>query len=204
LIFSSDHCLHNQPTSTEHPNGRSTPGEDIDEELSDDINAPPSLFPPRENRITSGSHDRSRPAGSMSSVVNSSNQNNAHAVGKRSSSKTRSSRPSQAHQRPSALAGSTGDSSSSARETFLNYFFGQNGPGPIAGSSLDRSHAAGSSETGIVPVGRDISGADSTLSSGLMAGKRGLDGNSAAWDMKSLGKHIEAVSPRHFFDLSNH
>lgn len=186
--------ISSRPASTEHPNGRSTPSEDIDEELSDDINTPPSLFPPRENRITSGSHDRSRPAGSISSVVNSSNQNNAHAVGKRSSSKTRSSRPSQAHQRPSAFAGSTGDSSSSARETFLNYFFGQNGPGPIAGSSLDRSHAAGSSETGIVPVGRDISGADSTLSSGLMAGKRGLDGNSAAWDMKSLGKHIEAVS----------
>jgi len=69
---------------------------------------------------------------------------------------------------------------------------------------LDRSHAAGSSETGIVPVGRDISGADSTLSSGLMAGKRGLDGNSAAWDMKSLGKHIEAVGAKHFSDVSNH
>jgi len=203
LILFSDHCLHNQPTSTEHPNGRSTPDEDIDEEHSDDINAPTSLFPPRENRITSGSHDRSRPAGSISSVVNS-NQNNAYAVGKRSSSKTRSSRPSQAHQRPAAFASSTNDSSSSARETFLNYFFGQNGPGPIAGSSLDRSHAAGSSETGIVPVGRDVSGADSTLSSGLMAGKRGLDGNSAAWDMKSLGKHIEAVSAKHLFGLSNH
>lgn len=160
-----------------------------------------SLFPPRENRSTSGTHDRSRTAGSISSaVVNSSNPNSGHAVGKRSSSNTRSSRPSQTHQRPSASAahGSTNDSSSSARETFLNYFFGQNGPGPIAGSSLDRSHAAGTSETGIVPVGRDISGADSTFSSGLMAGKRGLDGNSAAWDMKSLGKHIEAVSVTSF------
>lgn len=187
-----------RPTSTEPPNGHSTPDEDIDGELSDDINAPmTSLFPPRENRSTSGTHDRSRTAGSISSaVVNSSNPNSGHAVGKRSSSNTRSSRPSQTHQRPSASAahGSTNDSSSSARETFLNYFFGQNGPGPIAGSSLDRSHAAGTSETGIVPVGRDISGADSTFSSGLMAGKRGLDGNSAAWDMKSLGKHIEAVS----------
>lgn len=27
-----------------------------------------------------------------------------------------------------------------------------------------------------------------------MAGKRSLDGNNAAFDMKSLGKHIEAVS----------
>jgi hypothetical protein len=31
------------------------------------------------------------------------------------------------------------------------------------------------------------------MSSGLMAGKRSMDGNNAAFDMKSLGKHIEAV-----------
>ena len=28
---------------------------------------------------------------------------------------------------------------------------------------------------------------------GLMAGKRGMDRGNAAYDMKSLGKHIEAV-----------
>jgi len=31
------------------------------------------------------------------------------------------------------------------------------------------------------------------MPSGLMAGKRSLDGNNAAFDMKSLGKHIEAI-----------
>jgi len=31
------------------------------------------------------------------------------------------------------------------------------------------------------------------MSSGLMAGKRSMDGNNAAFDMKSLGKHIEAI-----------
>ena len=45
-----------------------------------------------------------------------------------------------------------------------------------------------------VPIGRDISGTETSMSSGLMAGKRTLDGNNAAFDMKSLGKHIEAVS----------
>lgn len=30
-----------------------------------------------------------------------------------------------------------------------------------------------------------------------MAGKRTLDGSSAAYDMRSLGKHIEAVSIEH-------
>lgn len=101
---------------------------------------------------------------------------------------------------------STGSSppGGSARETFLNYFFGQNGPGPIAGSSIDRTNqihnhghgqSMGSSEVGhFVPIGRDVSGAEVSMSSGLMAGKRGIDGSNAAYDMKSLGRHIEAVS----------
>lgn len=93
-----------------------------------------------------------------------------------------------------------GSSPPTARETFLNYFFGQNGPGPIAGSNIDRNHNPGQhgfgpgASQGIVPVGRDISGAEASMSSGLMAGKRSMDGNNAAYDMKSLGKHIEAVS----------
>ncbi|KAI6023801.1 dynamin protein dnm1 [Pisolithus microcarpus] len=79
---------------------------------------------------------------------------------------------------------------SSCAATFLNYFFGQNGPGPLAGSSVERSHA------GFVlpPTGRDISGADAPGPTGLLAPRRSLDGNNAAFDMKSLGKHIEAVS----------
>jgi hypothetical protein len=46
----------------------------------------------------------------------------------------------------------------------------------------------------IMPVGRDVSGAESALTSGLMTGKRLVENNDAAFDMKSLGKHIEAVS----------
>ncbi|KAH9055735.1 dynamin protein dnm1 [Lactarius vividus] len=62
-----------------------------------------------------------------------------------------------------------------ARETFLNYFFGQNGPGPVAYCVSRRACSAG------------------TLAAGA-ALRSGLDGNNAAYDMKSLGKHIEAVS----------
>ena len=90
-----------------------------------------------------------------------------------------------------------------ARETFLTYFFGQNGPGPVTGASLDqrhhqhRHHQQGmpSTSQAIVPVGRDMSVAESSSSmpSGLMVGKRGMDVNNAAYDMKSLGKHIEVV-----------
>lgn len=43
-------------------------------------------------------------------------------------------------------------------------------------------------------MGRDLYGGEKALESGLMAGKRKLEGNDAAYDMKSLGKHIEAVS----------
>jgi len=45
----------------------------------------------------------------------------------------------------------------------------------------------------VIASGRDTSGgADVVLRSGLLVGKH--DGNSAAYDMKSLGKHIEAVA----------
>jgi len=85
-----------------------------------------------------------------------------------------------------------------ARDTFLNYFFGQNGPGPVVVAASGGGHAAGSGAAGfadgIGPSGRDVSSAPGAAQrSGLsLAGK--LDGNSAAYDMKSLGKHIEAVA----------
>lgn len=113
--------------------------------------------------------------------------------------------PSLTHASNTAGAGA-GAPASLTREAFLSYFFGQNGPGPVTGTSLDHRHHANHHRHGqlgngvgeraqtVVPVGRDMSGASSALSTGLMAGKRIVDGNSAAYDMKSLGKHIEAVS----------
>jgi len=93
-----------------------------------------------------------------------------------------------------------------ARESFLTYIFGQNGPGPIGASSVVSAAAIGpagasgalqgasAGGTDVVASGRDTSGgADVVLRSGLLAGNH--DGNSAAFDMKSLGKHIEAVRP---------
>ena len=86
-----------------------------------------------------------------------------------------------------------------ARESLLTYIFGTNGPGPIGASSAVSAASVGSgsvygagSADGVPASGRDLSGgADGVLRSGLLAGKH--DGNSAAYDMKSLGKHIEAV-----------
>jgi dynamin 1-like protein len=82
----------------------------------------------------------------------------------------------------------------------LNYFFGQSGPGPVSGVStlpvpggLFDQDSAAHRASAIVPSGRDVSGSDPSVSSGLMASKRLMDGNNAAYDMKSLGRHIEAV-----------
>ncbi|KAI6130208.1 dynamin protein dnm1 [Pisolithus thermaeus] len=136
----------------------------------------------RDGRSVSANlHDRSRTAGSAITAASTSGK----AKHPRHSSVLP---PSSSHPHASAVPGTSPPHS--ARETFLNYFFGQNGPGPLAGSSVERSH------TGFVlpPTGRDISGADAPGPTGILAPRRSLEGNNAAFDMKSLGKHIEAVS----------
>jgi len=88
-------------------------------------------------------------------------------------------------------------SSGSARETFLNYFFGGPGGGTPMTSANHQVNGVAQSRRGdsVVPTGRDLSGGDGNLTTGLLAGKRETAGGSnVAFDMKSLGKHIEAVS----------
>jgi dynamin 1-like protein len=153
--------------------------EDDDDSSAEDVGGVNGVL--RDGRsVSSTVHDRSRtstitaPAGAVtkqSSRHHQSQQSHRHSI---------------AHSQP---VESTKGSPPNARETFLNYFFGQNGPGPIAGSSMERSHGPQH-----IPIGRDISGTDGAMPGGLMAGKRSLDGNNAAYDMKSLGKHIEAVN----------
>jgi dynamin 1-like protein len=200
-----------KPEILEPVNGTKPVPEDDEETFSDDTTSANDIFPPRDGRsVSSTLHDRSR--SNASSAVSTTKLPVAamNTVAKRSSSKSRMPRASHGgeslHQpRPPApgfgrsenISRGSSPPAGSARETFLNYFFGQNGPGPIAGSSIGHQHShhgQGSSEGHFVPVGRDVSGAESSMSSGLMAGKRGIDGNNAAYDMKSLGRHIEAVS----------
>ncbi|KAI0258651.1 Dynamin central region-domain-containing protein [Gloeopeniophorella convolvens] len=127
-----------------------------------------------------------------------------HASGARSVSGSSHERPrAKASPRPSVAASMRAAQQhapaapANARETFLNYFFGQNGPGPIGATAAAGGPGAGGGGAGVgmgdvVASGRDVSGGDGALRSGLLAGKH--DGNNAAYDMKSLGKHIEAVS----------
>lgn len=80
-----------------------------------------------------------------------------------------------------------------ARDTFLNYFFGGQGSSPYPASGPlsmfgTRQESAAAGREGYPEV-------RAPLTSSL--GNRGLE-NSVAYDMKSLGKHIEAVSGLQF------
>ncbi|KAK0489426.1 Dynamin central region-domain-containing protein [Armillaria novae-zelandiae] len=170
-----------RPASAEPINGITSSADDEDETSSEDTNSTTSAThgARSDNRSVSNTiHDRSR---NTPTLPNAPANSSTPTLNKKTPSVLRN----QPH-RPHSVSGS----SSSARETFLNYFFGQNGPGPVSGAGPQERP----SSSNIVPVGRDTSGADPAISSGLMAGRRNLDGNNAAYDMKSLGKHIEAIS----------
>jgi dynamin 1-like protein len=165
-----------RPTSAGSTNGPTL--EDDDDSSAEDAGGPNGVLHDGRS-VSSTVHDRSRSTTSSTPTGIVSKQSSRHH------NSQHSSRHSIAHSPP---VESTKTSPQNARETFLNYFFGQNGPGPIAGSSIERSHGPHH-----VPIGRDMSATETSMPSGLMAGKRSLDGNNAAFDMKSLGKHIEAI-----------
>ncbi|TBU23125.1 dynamin protein dnm1 [Dichomitus squalens] len=188
-----------QPSSVDSINGVGSPTDDDD--YSQDESAGPANGIPPNRSASSALTDRSR-AGAASAPPTTTTP-----------SRLPSKPPHHQHQHhhqhhqqrdaPSsrnvsgASAGAPGSSphSGTAKETFLNYFFGQNGPGPLSGPSAERTSTVGATGgiTGGV-TGRDVSGADPALETGLMAGRRGMDRGNAAFDMKSLGKHIEAAS----------
>ncbi|KAJ7355620.1 Dynamin central region-domain-containing protein [Mycena albidolilacea] len=174
-----------RPASTEPTNGTGT---DEDPDSSDENGLPNGIFPTRGNdrSVSATIHDRARTS-----------------IGSTPALAVPAARKIPHQQRPhSAMAQTHRGSPPSARETFLNYFFGQNGPGPIAGSSANvmeqvghhtRSSGGGGS-SGVVPMGRDVSAAEGSnamaIASGLAVQRAG---SNAAYDMKSLGKHIEAI-----------
>jgi dynamin 1-like protein len=171
-----------QPSSVEPVNGNAIPDEEDDSgDEARSINGVMSGKGSDSRSITSVTHDRTRstPAGPSSTVG---------SIRRPSSPKA----PHHQHHRHSAQP----PNSNQAKESFLNYFFGQNGPGPLAGASVERAMTTQGATT-ITPVGRDVSSGEPPVRSGLLAGKRSLEGgnagSSAAFDMKSLGKHIEAV-----------
>ncbi|KAI0070705.1 hypothetical protein K474DRAFT_1713111 [Panus rudis PR-1116 ss-1] len=187
-----------RPQSTE-PTVNGVTSAEEDESSTDEVNGINGIPLSRDGRsVSSTVHDRSR---SAAPTTNGSSRRQS------------SPKPHHHHSHhgtvrhgPTTSGSSAGSSSGqhghgTAKETFLNYFFGQNGPGPLAGSAAAIGSTATSDGTAtitapstVTPIGRDLYGGEPALQTGLMAGKRNLEGNNAAFDMKSLGKHIEAVS----------
>jgi dynamin 1-like protein len=102
--------------------------------------------------------------------------------------------------RASSVAGS--DIASGPKDTFLGYFFG--GPPPQPGT-MTPSGPGGSKLVGATTaallgprheraIGRDTMSESGAPPSSFEM-RRGLESQNAAFDMKSLGRHIEAVRP---------
>ncbi|KAI0730440.1 Dynamin central region-domain-containing protein [Earliella scabrosa] len=172
-----------RPSSIESLNGAASPTEDdesVDEPTTNGISGRPG-----------SAHDRSRQgAASAPPIAVPTSGASSHHHHRHQSPKTH--HHGSRNVSGASIVGGAGTSphTGTAKETFLNYFFGQNGPGPLNGATVERAGAG----VGVAPTGRDVSGADPSLEVGLMAGKRGLDRSNAAYDMKSLGKHIEAAA----------
>ena len=152
-------------------------------------------------------HDRSRLTTTSTPSVNGGSSTTVkrhhHSQSTRTSASSASSQLHHHHHNSSRRndgerISSSSSSTSTAKESFLNYFFGQNGPGPVAGANITSmtSEVHGHLNRAGGTVGRDVSGQDA-ISGAFMRTRNGpsVDGSDAAFDMKSLGKHIEAVSP---------
>ncbi|KAJ3484970.1 hypothetical protein NLI96_g5282 [Meripilus lineatus] len=191
-----------RPSSVNSINGV-FPGADDGDDSADEhksVNGIPPLT--RDGRsVSSTLHDRNSSRSSTATPTNASSNSASSSKRQPSPKGTHSHRHSSAASQGTSGSGTSPPNSQAgggtAKETFLNYFFGQNGPGPLPGSSVPSSSTSSGTVNaahGVTPVGRDLYGGEKALESGLMAGKRKLEGNDAAYDMKSLGKHIEAVS----------
>ena len=194
----------------------------LDTEDDDDSNPPvttDNILSGMNGGSTSGRsvsntvHDRSRLTSTSAPSVNGGSlttvRRHHHSQSTRNSASSTSSQPRHHHHNSSRRndgerISSASSSTSTAKESFLNYFFGQNGPGPVAGANITSmtSEVHGRLNLAGGTIGRDISGPDPT-SGAFMRTRNGLngDGSDAAFDMKSLGKHIEAVS-RNFPSIS--
>ena len=137
-------------------------------------------------------HDRHKGGPDFAAASSSS-----HAAGTSGSRKIPGAHHLTTAQAPPAFASPYGasPSSSTAKESFLNYFFG----GSEMNTGADGRGAGGRNaipDFGGAGARRERARQTSAAERGdnPLSGRRGLEGNAAAFDMKSLDKHLEAVS----------
>lgn len=169
--------------------------------LPPDSGVPTSSSHHQKNRSASSTvHDRSKNGPSFS--VSSPSQQHGSAGqqqqmtlggGSSSSSKYPSSSPNSNNNNnyPLSAYASQHDRHASAKESFLNYFFG--GAGGVGGPG--GSSGAGGGDHGLIGGGGHNGTTRRTEAAGSnpMSGRKGLEGNAAAYEMKSLEKHLEPV-----------
>ncbi|KZP01495.1 dynamin protein dnm1 [Calocera viscosa TUFC12733] len=163
-----------QPVATEPNGSASAEDEDVDDDETETQELPNGVKQKDTRSVSSTVHDRSRAPSFVPSGQNPG-PGQHHVV---------------RHDRRSAGTANVlaqMDSPASAKDTFLNYFFGGNQPGMPGGAP---AALMGPRHT---QIGRDVD-PESGVPSSALQGARSLDGNNAAFDMKSLGKHIEAVA----------
>ncbi|KZT56849.1 hypothetical protein CALCODRAFT_496837 [Calocera cornea HHB12733] len=165
------------PPASIEPNGSASAEDEADDEETDTL---PNGVTPKDTRsVSSTVHDRSRGPSFVGSGQTQPSGHHHVAKHDRRSAGTPNSLLAPPAQINSASSPAT------AKDTFLNYFFGGSQPGmPNAPAAL-----MGPRHT---YVGRDPN-PESGVPSSALQGSYNLDGNNAAFDMKSLGKHIEAV-----------
>ena len=159
-----------------HGNGRSAASANVARQQSVDRDG-------KARNATSNTHDRKT---SFSTGANAANNALYGATAPQSSSH---SRPASQHLHPSQGQHSASQSMSGngTKDSFLNYFFG--GPGSANGSLVV--------DTGL-QTGRNTRSSLQDLSSGQngggnpLAGRKGHEGAAAAYDMKSLERHLDA------------
>ncbi|GAA5963472.1 hypothetical protein JCM3765_006248 [Sporobolomyces pararoseus] len=203
--------------ATEDEDSHSTSGPDDDEDPSSGYLVPNGRQQHEKSRSTSSTiHDRSKNGPNFhnnSSNISSSNPSSTIQQPSSNPYSSHQSQPSSASSRaypashltspsspfahssasPYGQGGMNNKDPHSAKESFLNYFFGGSDPhlaGPASvgahpGRIVGQSGTVGSG-SGMLGGGQGQGGRENPLS-----GRKGLEGNAAAFEMKSLEKHLE-------------
>lgn len=127
-------------------------------------------------------HDR-HPSMSASAVGGGANSINNALYGTSSQhAQSRSTSSSVSHLYPAPTATAAGPATSAPKDSFLNYFFGGVS---VSGGSLMDPASGRQSRTNLPEFG--------STSSNPLLGRKGHEGVAAAYDMKSLDRHLDAV-----------
>lgn len=149
---------------------------------------------PKARAGSTSMHDRQ--ASVSQAPINASTANNAlYGAGAQSSqhggaSAGHTSRAASQHLHPNAgyHSASQSMSTSGPKDSFLNYFFGGAGGSPGGSMVVDTGLQTGRGTRSSLP---DLSAAHNSAGNPL-AGRKGHEGAAAAYDMKSLDRHLDA------------